>query len=170
MSYEVTEDDIEFLKQSNAIEGEGGDALGDSIIAWESMAECRNLSMHAILTCHSFLMDSRDTLPDAAKGKWTKVRTRVGPRLNPHPDEIPAMMASFVDEVNETIEACEGADDDCKASVAKTFHIRFEHIHPFQDGNGRVGRILYNWHRLRLGLPIHVIKESGKQAYYDWFR
>jgi len=37
-------------------------------------------------------------------------------------------------------------------------------------GNGRVGRILYNIHRLLLGLPIHVIHEGKEQKeYYTWF-
>ena len=59
---------------------------------------------------------------------------------------------------------------------AKHVHVMFENVHPFEDGNGRTGRILYNLHRLKLGLPIHIImadwpKKDGQQrAYYEWFR
>jgi hypothetical protein len=49
-------------------------------------------------------------------------------------------------------------------------HVSFEHLHPFRDGNGRVGRILYNWQRLKLGLPIHVIKYEDRWEYYNWFK
>jgi len=48
-------------------------------------------------------------------------------------------------------------------------HITFEKIHPFIDGNGRIGRIFMNWQRKKAGLPILVIKEAEKQKYYDWF-
>jgi len=51
----------------------------------------------------------------------------------------------------------------------KSMHIQFEKIHPFIDGNGRIGRILMNWHRLKLGLPIKIIIETEKYNYYKWF-
>ncbi len=35
--------------------------------------------------------------------------------------------------------------------------------------NIRLGRIIYNAHRVKLGLPIHIIKESEKEEYYEWF-
>lgn len=54
--------------------------------------------------------------------------------------------------------------------LSKNCHVAFEDVHPFPDGNGRTGRVLYNWHRLRLGLPIHVIHEGDEQyEYYQWF-
>ena len=57
-----------------------------------------------------------------------------------------------------------------KEAFAKDMHVRFEEIHPFVDGNGRTGRILYNTHRLKLGLNIHVIHEGEEQQeYYSWF-
>ncbi len=54
--------------------------------------------------------------------------------------------------------------------VSRVNHISFEHVHPFEDGNGRVGRILYNIHRLNMKLPIHIIHEGEEQQeYYKWF-
>ena len=52
----------------------------------------------------------------------------------------------------------------------KRFHISFEDIHPFGDGNGRVGRLIYCWMREKMGMPIHIIYEKDKQEYYQWFR
>ena len=47
----------------------------------------------------------------------------------------------------------------------------FVFIHPFEDGNGRVGRILMNLQMLKLKLPIMVIHEGREQqSYYRWFR
>jgi Fic family protein len=48
-------------------------------------------------------------------------------------------------------------------------HVKFEKIHPFEDGNGRIGRILLNWQRVKAGLPILTIYEKDKHAYYKWF-
>ena len=43
-------------------------------------------------------------------------------------------------------------------------YVEFEKIHPFDDGNGRVGRILMNIYRLNYGLPILVIHEQDEQT------
>ncbi len=63
-------------------------------------------------------------------------------------------------------------------SAGKTFenlldlHVRFEHIHPFQDGNGRVGRLILLKECLKYGITPFVIAENFKQSYYlglqDW--
>ena len=55
--------------------------------------------------------------------------------------------------------------------MIKDWHIQFEHIHPFEDGNGRVGRILMNLQLLNEGLPILVIHQGEEQKrYYKWFK
>jgi len=65
-------------------------------------------------------------------------------------------------------------DTHCDAKTDETIkkaHIAFEKIHPFEDGNGRVGRIILNFQRVKAGLPILVI-HTGKeqQEYYKWFK
>lgn len=49
-------------------------------------------------------------------------------------------------------------------------HVTFEHIHPFSDGNGRLGRMLMNKLRLRAGHDIYVIKKEDAKRYYTQFR
>lgn len=50
-------------------------------------------------------------------------------------------------------------------------HVHFEDIHPFEDGNGRTGRILWNIMRLRNGHEIQIIHEGEEQQkYYKWFQ
>ncbi|MEK6757706.1 MAG: Fic family protein, partial [Nanoarchaeota archaeon] len=61
-------------------------------------------------------------------------------------------------------------ESECPPSErAKKAHIVFENIHPFKDGNGRLGRILMNVQRLNAELPLLVIYEKEKQDYYKWF-
>lgn len=47
------------------------------------------------------------------------------------------------------------------------FHVKFERIHPFQDGNGRVGRIIMYKECLKNGIFPFVIEDSRKQEYYN---
>lgn len=50
------------------------------------------------------------------------------------------------------------------------FHLEFESIHPFCDGNGRIGRVLLNYQLMQLGLPPIIIRDKEKRKYYDSFK
>ena len=62
-------------------------------------------------------------------------------------------------------------DDSIEHIVTKLarFHIRFEGIHPFIDGNGRTGRLLVNLELMKAGLPPIDIKFADRLAYYNAF-
>lgn len=59
------------------------------------------------------------------------------------------------------------SDKNIVVHMAKT-HAQFEQIHPFSDGNGRVGRLLMHAQALQHGLPPVLIKQEKKQAYYTY--
>jgi Fic family protein len=54
-------------------------------------------------------------------------------------------------------------------SRAALFHLRFEGVHPFIDGNGRTGRLVMNLELMKDGFPPINIKYADRRRYYDCF-
>jgi fido (protein-threonine AMPylation protein) len=50
------------------------------------------------------------------------------------------------------------------------WHIAFEHIHPFADGNGRIGRLVYLRHSQLLDFEPVMWRAEDRASYYDLFR
>ncbi|MFN0034651.1 MAG: Fic family protein [Saprospiraceae bacterium] len=78
------------------------------------------------------------------------------------PEETPAKMTDLVDWLREH----QQKDDLHPLVLAATFHHRFVAIHPFDDGNGRMSRLLMNLLLMQYGYPPVVIKQQDRQAYY----
>lgn len=163
----ITEKELEFLKESNHIEGEySHEALEDAIIAWNyaKKIKAQQITQRNILEIHKRLM--QNIYPDIA-GKFRRVQVGV---MTKEGFKEAIHWAQIKDEINML----------CNLGIypyylgedqIKRWHIQFEHIHPFMDGNGRAGRILMNIQRIKLGLPLLII-HTGKeqQDYYKWFK
>ncbi|MGA1820587.1 MAG: Fic family protein [Thermoplasmatota archaeon] len=95
----------------------------------------------------------RGVLPDA--GNWRKVNVRIqGANFTPpRMEKVIPMMEELLKEYQRR--DTEGED---VFELGAWFHFTFESIHPFQDGNGRVGRLLLNLHFLKHNWPpIHIL-------------
>ena len=122
-----------------------------------------------ILCMHDLLMTRLDK---SIAGEWRDCPVFIGDRVCPFVSQnlINEEVVGVCNKIRASIERKKMKDD------TKELHIMFERIHPFLDGNGRIGRMIYNWHRMKLGLPIHIIKadwpkKTGEQvAYYQWFK
>lgn len=156
---------IQFLIASNAIENERSvEALEDADKAWQYAMTLKNLTVHDILEIHRLLMQR---LNPRIAGALRKVGVRVGNRVCPNPGSVRRMLNQWLPQGSiELRNDIKGIKED----ICQLTHVDFEKIHPFEDGNGRVGRILFNWHRLKNGLPLMIIHEGKEQQeYYTWF-
>ncbi len=128
----------------------------DSIIdnATHALSEKYIKELHLLLK--SGTSDSRKSW--FAVGDYKKLPNEVGNRETVAPEEVH-------DEISELI-----ADYNSLESVTFediiAFHVRFERIHPFQDGNGRIGRLLMFKECLKHNIVPFIIDESHKMFYY----
>lgn len=160
--------EIEFLEQSNAIEGEYSEgSLRCAMDAWSYAKDLKEMSPVAILNIHGELM--KELRPDIA-GQLRDCVVYIGGKRLPNLG-VPYLRSKLFDHceaMNGTIEMKDTPS--IVEAVPRYFHVDFEHLHPFEDGNGRVGRIIMNWHRLQLGLDLLIIHEGEEQReYYSWF-
>lgn len=166
----ITAPEIEFLRESNNIEEEWDDkSLEDAIIAWLWLKPKKKLTRALILEVHQILMDTRTTIKDEFKGRFRNDVVYIGGKpAKPH-YAIENLLDQWIKNANQGADRYESIPEE-KVHAAREAHIQYEAIHPFFDGNGRTGRIFYNWQRIKCGLPIHIIEAKTKhEKYYTWF-
>ena len=170
----LQQDVIDFLRESNNIEDVWDDlSLAQAITAWNYVIEKPILDASVVLKTHKILMLAQHLLP-SEKGYFRKEAVYVGGREGKPWFVIPELIGQWARKVNHLVTAVETVtlDDDHVdlEDLIAQHHVEYEKIHPFIDGNGRTGRIFYNWQRVKCGLPIEVIWECKKEEYYDWFK
>ena len=150
----------EMLMESNAIEGVfDDDSLHQAELAWDYLINQDTLTSGVILKTHKILALHANLLPKH-RGYFRDCEVTVGGRFGLGWEKVP----------NAIKEWCEMANESKTEEEIKQDHIKYETIHPFVDFNGRTGRMLMNWQRLKNGLPILVIKADERYAYYVWFK
>ena len=93
-----------------------------------------------------------------AVGEYKKLPNEVGGMETALPEEVAGRMKSLLAEYN--------AKDEKKLEDILAFHVRFERIHPFQDGNGRVGRLIMFKECLKYNIVPFIIEDNLKMYYY----
>jgi Fic family protein len=120
------------------------------------------LSLEMILLLHKMLIGN---INDAIAGRFrtTGEYVRVGTHIAPAPEHVEHMMETILREF--------AADQhNYFADKIAKFHLDFETVHPFCDGNGRMGRVIINFQLMRLGFPCIIIRDKEKRIYYASFR
>ena len=82
-------------------------------------------------------------------------------------NEVGASVEDVQDEVCELLDELKDIDNKNALVAAAYFHAKFENIHPFSDGNGRVGRLLMNYILLIHNHPPITIYEEDRKDYYN---
>ena len=82
-------------------------------------------------------------------------------------NEVGSSVESVEDDLRELIDDINQFAGDDFLKVAAYFHARFEYIHPFSDGNGRVGRTLINYYLLIHNHPPIIMYAEDKNIYYE---
>ena len=93
-----------------------------------------------------------------AVGDWKRRPNEVGGRTTAAPEAVGEQMRALIDAYER------GGSHDFDELL--DFHVRFERIHPFQDGNGRVGRLILLKECLRWNIVPFIITEDLKLFYY----
>lgn len=147
-----------WIRESNLIEGVD-DPAADIVClkAWRWSLD-KALSLDMILELHRRVMAGR--LHPIYVGVLRPVDVTVVGRLCPPWEEMPQLMRDW-------LRRFAGASGNAQTIIA---HAAFEHIHPFVDGNGRVGRMIMNWQRIKSYLKPLTIRYDERWEYYGWFR
>jgi len=132
------------------------------VIAYKrDKAKTETLSEELLLLLHRMLLGGID---DSIAGRFRRAGeyVRVGAHIAPAPEHVARMMDAIL------LEYATDMDGYFLDKIAR-FHLDFETIHPFCDGNGRMGRVSINFQLLALGFPRVIIRNKGKLAYYRAF-
>ncbi|OGK44725.1 cell filamentation protein Fic [Candidatus Roizmanbacteria bacterium RIFCSPLOWO2_01_FULL_38_11] len=128
----------------------------------DKKAKEQELTIQVILSLHEMLISN---IRDDVAGRFRKYDeyVRVGNHIAPHPLEVvgrlETMLAQYQATSHETI----------IKRIAR-LHLSFENIHPFVDGNGRIGRVINNYLLIREGyVPINI-KFIDRKNYYEAFK
>ncbi len=118
------------------------------------------LNQENILSAHKILIGG---IRDEIAGRFRKEgeNVRIGNHVAPVSEKIPGLMENLLAHYYSSQEYF-------LEKIAK-FHLDFELIHPFCDGNGRMGRILLNWQLKEFQCPPVIIRNSDKKKYFSSF-
>jgi Fic family protein len=128
----------------------------------DKKAKEKELDLEMVLLLHKMLISNiRDEI--AGRFRQTKEYVRVGSHIAPAPKEIVNLLQKMFSDFHAS------HHENIIKRIAK-FHLTFEHVHPFVDGNGRIGRALNNYILIREGFVPINIKFTDRQKYYDAFK
>ncbi len=133
--------------------------------AYETLDQWNLYNLEDMLAAHAVLMFG--LVDDAGHWRSTGAGIYRGDRLvhiTPPQSQVPRLMADLFDWLKNS--------DAHPLIASAAFHYEFEFIHPFSDGNGRIGRlwqtlILSHWQQMLAYLPVETVIKHRQQDYYQ---
>lgn len=172
----LTHDQTRYIFETNTIGVENEVLNVDDVIETSNHFRCidliidhaaSTLSEHFIKKLHHILKTgTSDSRKDwFAVGEYKRLPNEVGGMQTSLPEEVADRMKALLSDYNAVPKKT--LDD------ILDFHVRFERIHPFQDGNGRVGRLIMFKECLKYNIIPFIIEENLKLFYYrglkEWY-
>lgn len=165
----LTHDETRYIFETNTIGMDKKTINVDDIIETVNHFKCidmiidnanKNITEKLIKDLHKILKNSTsDSRKDwFAVGEYKKLPNTAGDILTAQPDEVESKMKKLITQYN--LKKTKSLDD------LLDFHYKFECIHPFQDGNGRIGRLLLFKECLKYNIVPFIIDEHLKLFYY----
>ena len=136
-----------------------------AIAAYDALPTFRPGNLRDLLAAHGLMMS--DILVNAGAFRTKAVGIHKGNVVHhvaPPAHQVSGLMAELTQRLTQS--------NDHPLITSSVFHYEFEFIHPFSDGNGRMGRlwqtlILSRWHPLFLSLPLESVIKDNQQQYYQ---
>lgn len=172
----LTHDQTRYIFETNTIGVENEVLNVDDVIETSNHFRCIDLIIdHAASTLSEHFIKKLHHILKTSTSDFRKDWFAVG-EYKRLPNEVGGMQTSLPEEVADRMKALLS---DYNAVPKKTlddildFHVRFERIHPFQDGNGRVGRLIMFKECLKYNIVPFIIEENLKLFYYrglkEWY-
>tara|TARA_Y100000296_G_C5159036_1_gene250793 strand:+ start:718 stop:1737 length:1020 start_codon:yes stop_codon:yes gene_type:complete len=136
-----------------------------AIAAYEALPDYAPANLDHLRTAHGLMMAEVMTQAGAFRAQGVGIhKAGVVHHVAPPAHQVSGLMADLAGWLQQT--------NDHPLIASSVFHYEFEFIHPFADGNGRMGRlwqtlILSRWHPLFLSLPLESVIKEHQQAYYQ---
>lgn len=153
--------DMELEKNLNLREVFEAKNLARAMAYIRQKAAHEELSKEIILLLHNMFLANIDE-KIAGRFRQNDEYVRVGSYIAPPPERITEKINAIFLEYSSDL-------DSHPIKKISKFHLDFELIHPFIDGNGRIGRMLINYQLFRLGFPPLTIRDKEKNVYHQSF-
>lgn len=165
----LTHDQTRFIFETNTIGIENEVLNVDDIIETTNHFRCIDMIIDHVKTelnekfikeLHFILKSgTSDSKKDwFAVGDYKKFPNEVGNMKTPLPEDVDNLMKDLLKEYNSKKEKT--------FEDILNFHVQFERIHPFQDGNGRIGRLIMFKECLKYNIVPFIIEDNLKMFYY----
>lgn len=165
----LTHDQTRYIYETNTIGGDNQILNVDDIVETANHFRCIDMVIAnaASLLTEKFIKELHGVLKSGTSdsrrdwftvGDYKKLPNEVGGRETTAPEKV-------AEEINNLLVSYNASKEKTLDEIID-FHVRFERIHPFQDGNGRIGRLILFKECLRNNIVPFLIDESLKLFYY----
>ena len=116
---------------------------------------------HRLLTEHTLEYKTRNDEVPSKPGEYTTVDMCAGETIFGEHEKLLKQVPRLLESTQKAIDSGEVHP----MVIAAKFHGFYEYLHPFRDGNGRLGRLMSNFILLKMGQPLLIIPSSNREEY-----